>query len=291
MSGDTPESSPDAPRPVRQDRIAISLQLEVSGVDLGGREFVGEAQTKLVSRTGAAIVINRSLAPEQTITVKRVGAHPEAEMVVIGHIGRETSGNVYGVALVDPSVDIWGIDFPGDENDQAVVKLLLECPVCHTRQIVILHSFELNVLDSTRKLSRHCPKCNEMTWWRRSAYNIGTEPAPASIEVTSRNPNLVPVEKAPANRRKHSRLRVKMKGCILFAGQETPIEVEDMSRGGVRFCSQREFAAGLLVRAAIPYNPGAANIFVSAKICWSKPHPNDRWEYGLKYEALKYVKD
>ena len=85
------------------------------------------------------------------------------------------------------------------------------------------------------------------------------------------------------NRRKHTRLKVELKGCILFGGQETTIEIADMSKGGVRFRSRRDFAQGLLVRAAVPYNPGAANIFVAARITWCRSQPSGMTECGLKY--------
>jgi hypothetical protein len=272
----------------RKDRVAISLQLEVVGVDLEGRDFVGRARTKIVSRNGATIVIDRLLGPEQTLTIKRVGTQREAEVRIIGQIGRETGGNVYGVTSVEPSVDIWGIHFPPGDGDETLIKILLECPICHTRQIVPLHEFELSVLEATKKLSRRCPKCRDTTLWKRSAYEVPPEPeaAPKSPPVASTLGKPAAARKDPVNRRKHSRVKMELKGCILFGGQETTIEVVDMSRGGVRFRSRRDFADGLLVRAAIPYNPGAANIFVSARIscCLSLPS-------GLSECGLKYVKD
>jgi len=269
----------------RKDRVAISLQLEVAGVDLEGRDFVGQARTKIVSRNGAAIVIDRLLGPEQTLTIKRVGTQREAEVRIIGQIGRETGGNVYGVTSVGPSVDIWGIDFPPGDSDETLIKILLECPFCHTRQIVPLHEFELSVLEATKKLSHRCPKCRDTTLWKRSAYEVPpeAEAAPESPPVASALGEPAAARKTPVNRRKRSRVKVELKGCILFGGQETTIEVLDMSRGGVRFRSRREFADGLLVRAAIPYNPGAANIFVSARISWCRPLPSGMSECGLKY--------
>jgi PilZ domain-containing protein len=287
LPDDDKAAVPDVPAEAdsRKDRVAISLQLEVVGVDLEGRDFVGQARSKIVSRNGAAIVIDRLLGPDQTLTIKRVGTNQEAEVRIIGQIGREVGGNVYGVALVEPSVDIWGIDSPPSDSDETLIKILLECPVCHTRQIVPLHEFELSVLEAAKKLSRRCPKCHDTTLWKRSAYDVPPEPeaAPESAPAASAQGEPAAARKDPVNRRKHSRVKMKLKGCILFGGQETPIEVTDISRGGVRFRSRRNFAEGLLVRAAIPYSPGGANIFVSAKISWSRSLPSGVSECGLKY--------
>jgi hypothetical protein len=75
-----------------KERVAIAFQLEVSGCDLEGREFADQAWTKMISRGGAAIVLSRPLAPEQTLTIKRVGSEQEAEVRVISHLGRNRAG-------------------------------------------------------------------------------------------------------------------------------------------------------------------------------------------------------
>ena len=280
--GDDAKASPDPPTDIRQDRVVVSLVLEISGLDLEGKDFVTEATTKMVSRSGASILTRKLLAPEQTLTIKRAGAHPEAEVSVIGQIGSEADGNIYAVALLEPSAGFWGIDFPAGESPSAV--LLLECPICHTRENVILHDFELIVLEANQKISRRCPKCHDVTIWKKSASDLATEPAFASA-ISANLTAVVPPPAVPSGRerRKHSRLKVHMKGCILFGGQETHIQVDDMSRGGVRFRSRRDYAVGLQVRTAIPYTPGGSNIFVSAQICWSKPLPDGTSEYGLRY--------
>jgi PilZ domain len=280
--GDEPKIPTDSSPETRQDCVAVNLSLEISGLDLEGKDFVTEARARLVSRTGASIVTRKLLAPEQTITVKRTGPHPEAEVSVIGQIGSEPDGNIYAVALVEPSAEFWGIDFPPGETQPTV--LLLECPICRIRQNVVLRDFELIVLESNNKISRRCPKCHDVTLWKRSSADTATETGTFSAagQAAPAAPEAVPAP-PPQERRRQTRLKVNLKGLITFGGQETPIEVEDMSRGGVRFRARRQFILGLTVRAAIPYTPGGSNIFVSAKICWSKHGPDGTSEYGLQY--------
>jgi hypothetical protein len=144
---------------------------------------------------------------------------------------------------------------------------------------------ELSVFEATQNLSRPCRKCRDVTFWKQSLYDVPPEPESAStaLPVTATQPELAPAPKVFVNPRKHPRVKVQLKGCILFGGQETPVQVTDMSRGGVRLRSARSFADGLLVRIAAPYNPGAANIFVSARICWCRGLPSGMSECGLKY--------
>jgi len=270
------------------ERVAIALRLEVYGCDLDGRDFVDHASTKNISRGGASIVIDRRLGPHQTLTIKRVGSNHEAEVRVIGHLGSNPAGGeLYGIALIDSATDIWGINFPAEKIDEPGVKVLLECPGCQTRQMVRLNEFELAVFEAKERLSRSCPKCRDFTLWRQTLYDASPD-APVTTLPPERLPSAqsdsVPCPTKPPNRRKHRRVKIGLKGCILFYGQDTPIEVTDTSRSGIRFSCRRSFTNGLLVRVAVPYTPGAANIYVSGRICWSRVLPSGLSEYGLEFK-------
>jgi len=47
---------------------------------------------------------------------------------------------------------------------------------------------------------------------------------------------------------------------------EEVVSTEDVSRGGFRFISRKDYPLGTVIDAALPYSPGAANIFMPAKI-------------------------
>jgi hypothetical protein len=191
--------------------------------------------------------------------------------------------------LIEATSNFWGIDFPAEETAEALVKMLLECPRCHTRKMVALNQLEFDVFEAKGHLSRSCSKCRDVTLWRQAAYGVSADPPTISSSSTERLPS-PKSESAPSattqpNRRRHPRVKTGLKGCILFYGQETPIEVTDMSRSGIRFCCRRSFADGLLVRVAVPYTRGAANIFVSGRICWCRALPTGMSECGLEYET------
>ncbi|MGH9521457.1 MAG: PilZ domain-containing protein [Terriglobales bacterium] len=260
------------------ERVTLKLPLQISGSDLSGRDFMDSGYTKILNRNGAAIVVNRLLGPDQVLVIRWVGDTKEAEVRVIGQIGSEPDGKVYGVAFLDPTVDLWHIDF-SPASGGVMLRVLLECPGCRNREIVPLTEFELEVFETNGNLTRRCNKCRDTTLWSQSKDDRPPEsdPAPVAPQATA-----AAVE-ARKERRKASRMKIKRQGCILFCQQETPVDVLDMSRGGIRFQTPKSFADDLLVRVAVPYTPGTANIFVPARIRWSRTLPSGAFEYGMEY--------
>src|ERR1700733_1978183 len=55
----------------RTDRVSLTLLLEASGVDSHGQEFKEPSRTMLINRTGAVILLQRELNPEQQIQLQR----------------------------------------------------------------------------------------------------------------------------------------------------------------------------------------------------------------------------
>ena len=78
----------------RSDRVSLTLLLETSGKDAAGQEFVEACRTLLINRTGAVIVLERDLAPDQHIHLRtqfniitRFGiARDEAHAPVFGNV-------------------------------------------------------------------------------------------------------------------------------------------------------------------------------------------------------------
>ena len=269
----TPGRGPEAQ--CYAERVSLRLPLGISGRDPGGQGFTELGYTKILNRNGAAIVVNRLLAPKQILVIRWVGDTVEAEVRVIGQIGSEPDGKIYGVAFIDPAADYWHIEF-SPPSSGVMLKVLLECPGCRHREIVSLSEFELSVFEANGGLSRGCNKCREETLWSQSKDGRPPEPAVPAAQAGVPAPG-------GKDRRKTFRTKMQPKGCILFCQQETPVEVVDMSRAGVRFQCSRNFPDDLLVRVAVPYMPGAANIFVPARIRWSRTLPSGKFECGMEY--------
>jgi len=88
------------------------------------------------------------------------------------------------------------------------------------------------------------------------------------------------------NDRKHIRAKLKLKACIRHpeTGEEI-VECADVSRGGLCFLSQKQYAKDALIEASVPYLPGQANIFVRARIANSRalPEKAGAFKYGVEY--------
>lgn len=79
------------------------------------------------------------------------------------------------------------------------------------------------------------------------------------------------------NRRKHARTRVTFKACVRRPGSPDDVVVcEDMSRGGFRFKSKRQYSEKTLVEVAVPYTPDSQAIFVPAQIAYVQELPEQK---------------
>jgi hypothetical protein len=87
------------------------------------------------------------------------------------------------------------------------------------------------------------------------------------------------------NRRKHVRTRVNFKACVRRPGlADDVVACEDMSRGGLRFKSNRKYFEKMLVEVAVPYSPGDQAIFVSAQIAYVQELPEQNmYRCGVMY--------
>jgi PilZ domain len=270
----------------RTDRVSLYLPIRVSGTDVAGQDFDDEARTISISRHGATIVLARKLAPGQLATMRNLSTHKEINVRVVGQIGGQPHGYVYGIALVDPNEDIWKIRFPPlSESEKAVIRVVLECIVCQTRELAYLNELEVEVLEANTNLSRSCQNCNDWTVWKQAPLEtLSTHPRPGTGDLalaSSSSPN-----PRPRNRRKNVRVALKkITACIRQAGLgEEIIQVDDLSRGGLRFRSPKTYYEGSRVEVAVPYEPRGANIFVLARIIRFRDLPQaDVKEYGVAY--------
>src|SRR6266849_3106163 len=115
----------------QSERVLLTLPIRISGAGEYGKEFVEEGHTVDVSRQSATIMVDRELRPGQNIKIQRIGVFKEAMAQVVGQIMRGTQGLLYGIALVDPNVNLWDISFPAVcEADKAVLRALLRCVAC-----------------------------------------------------------------------------------------------------------------------------------------------------------------
>lgn len=147
--------------------------------------------------------------------------------------------------------------------------------------MVHLNETEIEVFTYSHFLNRPCKRCSGWTHWKQAPRDLetGTESVPSQVEVGS----AVAIAEKPV--RKHARTRLKAVACRRqFGHGDQIVEVSDISRGGFRFTSLETYPTGLQIDVAVPYLQDAANIFILARVVWSRQSgSNEMKEYGVEY--------
>ncbi len=260
----------------RSDRVSLTLLLEVSGRDSQGQEFQDPARSLLINRTGAVIVSERELAPGEIIHLRRRApgeTHREGQARVIGQFGKQQDGFLYGVELVDPTRDLWGVEFPPvAESPDSVARMLLECTYCRGREVIYFNELELSAFETNRGIARHCKKCGVPSIWTQAPHEneakLGARAARG--RRGSDTPDGTPPDQEQRERRR-IRLRTRLTACIRQPGADDELAVcEDISPIGMCFRSKRRYEADTPILVAVPYSPEAANIFLPARVVYSE---------------------
>jgi len=168
---------------------------------------------------------------------------------------------------------LWGIKFPElPENDRIALICLLRCNSCRTQSVVQLTAVEYELLATSERVHRRCDNCDETSMWKRVPNPSATDAASAAGK-----------KKEGANRRRYSRVSVKLWGYIVEGGgNEDSVPIVDMSRDGIRFRSSVKYEAEQVVQVAVAYMAGTANIFVPGRVVW-RSGDNGEYEYGLRF--------
>jgi len=274
----------------RSDRVSLTLLLEATGRDVNGKEFKEAARTLLINRTGAVIVLNRELQPEQQIHLRRLApaeVHREADVRVVGQFGRQKDGFLYGVEILDDQKDLWGIEFPPiADSAEAVARMLLECSYCRNREVAYLNNIELQAFEANRGIARHCKTCGVPSIWVQAPHEDEKKIAARTARVRRASEPEAP----DAEQRERTRLRLKTRltACVRQADADDELAVcEDISPIGMCFRSKRRYDINTPVEVAVPYSPDAANIFLPARIVYSEEMPKaGLFRHGTEYRRV-----
>lgn len=268
----------------RTDRVNITVAVEVFITDANGEEINHRARTLTISRHGATIILDRKLNPGLQLTIRSFHGGARAAAVVVGQIGGQPGGFVYAIASLDPSVNLWGIEFPPlAESELGLVRVLLECSACQAREVVHLNELETEVFEANNSLPRSCSQCAAWTLWKPVPIDLETELRQGRSQ-TEPGSSSSTINRA-RNKRQHVRVQTRMKACIRHPGFEDDIvAVVDISRGGLSFLSSKTYLPGSRIEIAVPYAQGRANIYVAARINRARDLPeNGLTRYGVKY--------
>lgn len=275
----------------RTDRVSLTLLLEASGSDAFGKEFKETARTMLINRSGAVIVLDRELKPDQQIHVRRQAppeAHRQGDVRIVGQFGRQKEGFLYGIEILDLENDLWGIEFPPiAASEEAVARMLLECSYCRGREVVYLNELELRGFETNRGIARHCKACGVPSIWTQAPHEDEKKLASrAARRRTDAKEEISPEEEK--RQRQRMRLKTRLTACIRQSGADDELAVcEDISPIGMCFRSKRRFETQSPIEVAVPYSPDAANIFLPARIIYSEEMPKaGLFRHGTEYRKV-----
>ena len=267
----------------RSSRIPKEIAILLVGSDMEGKMFSEQTKTVVLSRYGAGILSKYALSAEQELILRSLDSNKEGEVRVVGRLGAQGEMHTYGVAFLNPDTDLWGIKFPGmTESEKEASRVTLQCSGCKTRVTVQHSDLESDVYLVNEGIVRACKVCGSSTFWKRATDDVAGEHGPPPEAAPEAADDKEPVEVLQAevpdsastlqaapreNKRKHVRTRVSFKACIRsYAFGEDIVTCEDMSRGGLRFKSRKEYVAKMDIEVAAPYSPGAHAIFVRAQV-------------------------
>jgi PilZ domain len=253
---------------IRQsDRVNLQLQVEASWSNPSGATVRQTAQTLLVSRNGGVLRLNEKLFTGQELTLHRKLDGDQNKTVrarIVAEIDREPEGFIYAIAILDPRVDFWDIDFPSPHKaEEAFARLLMECSFCQRREVVYLNEMELKSFEIRKCAARVCKHCDSPSIWVEAQSESGIEEALPSRSA---------VEERVIPRRNRTRVKARVLACIRRRGFQEEVAVcEDLSKGGISFRSRNHYPEGTRLEVAVPYTPGAGAIFVPIRIVFSQP--------------------
>ena len=250
------------------DRISIAMPIQLFGTEITGQDFMEMTRTQVLCRDGAAIVSTHRLAPMQQITVRNLATGAEAPARIIGEMSARPDCRVYGIALLNPELRLWNVNFPcSADSEISLSPRWLECNACAGRELASLSVLECDVFQANRQITRHCQWCGQPTVWHLASHDATAdkrklcEPPPRMAQRPAPAPK-------PRQSRRHARVQVKMTGCVREPGfgMDDFVPIENVSRGGLSFYSPHAYSPGALVEVAAPYMKGAENVFALARV-------------------------
>jgi hypothetical protein len=178
----------------RSGRIAKEIRILLLGMDVGGTVFSEETQTVTLSRHGAGIISKHKLATDGLLIMRFLGGSTETAIRLVGQLGQDARGFVYGVAFVDEEEDFWELKFPPPATWGVELDGPMQCESCKQCEIVDQSEVEADVYALSESILRYCIYCGTPTVWRRAPDGVATAPMHAlHAEAEGMTANLAPV--------------------------------------------------------------------------------------------------
>ncbi|MGD0696670.1 MAG: PilZ domain-containing protein [Terriglobia bacterium] len=270
----------------RSERALLRIPIRVEGADSDGRlRFREDTYTLMISRNGALIRLNHSVGSNDQIRIINLQSQLSCPFRVVAQTSDSLSDESECVVeCLESIVNFWGILFPETLTAPAAerVDALLECSICHDRELASLALDVYRSLVARSSLTRPCPKCGVAREWRFGFADAQTGDARASQRLASGAPSPQP------ERRRAARTTVKLPvRTRKEPGGEQVVKSENLSKTGVCFICDKLMAVGEIIRLTLACSPAENETEVHARVVWRRPLQSQRRVvYGVHLEAL-----
>lgn len=87
-------------------RVPVRLEWD----EAGGKRSAFEAHTRIVNPYGCMVVLPHSLSLEQRVALTNLATHSSNAAVIVWKGNSRPDGWEYGVELIAPEMDFWGLE-------------------------------------------------------------------------------------------------------------------------------------------------------------------------------------
>ena len=270
----------------RSERALLRIPIRVEGAHSDARPgFREDTYTLMISRNGALIRLKQSVRPNDQIRITNLQSQLSCPFRVVAQTTDPISDEgECAVECLEPVMNFWGILFPETLTAPAAERIdaLLECSICHLRELAPLGLDLYRSLVARSSLTRPCPKCKTATEWRFGS---------ADAQASDAHPSQLPASGAPfpqPERRRATRTTVKLPvRTRKEPGGEQVVKSENLSKTGVCFICDKLMAVGEIIRLTLACSPGENETEIRARVVWRRPLESQRRVvYGVHLEAL-----
>jgi PilZ domain len=251
----------------RSDRLLLTIPLLVEGKDARGRAFQSDARTLVLNRHGGRIRANRRLESGQTVRITNMMGRRSSDFRVVGPVSPVSEqGGDYGVEYLHPDQDIWGIQFPPlRDGEGEKSNALLECRKCGQVKLFPVSLVEVEVLETSGILSKHCEHCGATSQWSYTNKQITLPDPPGAAKKLQANTASPSATRSERRRFNRVSLQLPVRICDYDGGVEIT-RSENISKGGFCFVSEKQYQPGHGIMVTCPYDSAGENIEVRASV-------------------------
>jgi hypothetical protein len=147
----------------------VAVPILLIGSDSEGKVFSEQTHTVMLSLHGAGIVSRHKLVAEQQLVLREKATNREAEIRVVGEIGKQGRMYTYGVAFLEETQRFWLMDFPaGPAHEEQPAVLMLECGGCGVVMELANGDYEYDICAIHGGLAQYCKECGLLTVWSKT---------------------------------------------------------------------------------------------------------------------------